>query len=206
MRSIELNVVSRPVGESPRRLRRAGTVPGVLYGAGRDSVCVKVDAREFSRSGAASHGAHLIRLRSAEAALDQALALVQAVQGHPVSGEPIHVDFLRVDENKPVTAPVAIAFVGKSKGVALEGGILQPLRRELEVRALPSRLPEQIEVDVTALGVHDAIHVADLVMPEGVEAVFQDNFTIVSVVSPTVETAPAPAEGAAEAAPAAAAS
>ena len=186
MRSIELNVVSRRADQSARRLRRAGALPGVLYGAGGESVSVQVDEHEFAKSGLASHGTHLIRLRSAEAALDQCLALVQDVQGHPVSSLPIHVDFLRVDINKPVTTSVAIAFVGKSKGV-LEGGILQPVRRELEVRALPTNLPEQIEVDVTALGIHDAIHVADLVLPEGVEVLYQENFTLVSVLSPTVE-------------------
>ncbi len=201
MRSIELNVVSRPAGESPRRLRKSGSLPGVLYGAGADSICVKVDAHEFAKSGLASHGAHLIKLRSVEAALDQGLALVQAIQGHPVSGTPIHVDFLRVDATKPVTASVALAFVGKAKGI-IEGGILQPVRRELEVRALPSALPEQIEIDVTPLGVHDALHVADLTLPAGVEAIFQENFTIVSVLPPTVEAptdtgAEAGAEGAA---------
>src|SRR5690606_29249773 len=113
MRSIELNVVSRPAGESPRRLRKSGSLPGVLYGAGAESISVKVDAHEFAKSGLASHGAHLIKLRSVEAALDQGLALVQAIQGHPVSGTPIHVDFLRVDANKPVTASVVLAFVGK---------------------------------------------------------------------------------------------
>ena len=92
--------------------------------------------------------------------------------GHPVSGLPIHVDFLRVDANKPVTASIALHFTGKAKGVANEGGILQPARREIEVRALPANLPEQIDVDVTSLGIHDAIHVADLQLPEGVEAVF----------------------------------
>lgn len=188
MRSIELNVVSRPAGESPRRLRKSGSLPGVLYGAGAESICVKVDAHEFAKSGLASHGAHLIKLRSVEAALDQGLALVQAIQGHPVSGTPIHVDFLRVDANKPVNASVALSFVGKAKGM-VEGGILQPLRRELEVRALPATLPEQIEVDVTELGIHDALHVADLALPTGVEAVYTENFTIVSVLPPTVEAA-----------------
>lgn len=189
MRSIELSVVSRPDDESPRRLRRAGQLPGVLYGAGAESLRVKVDAHEFAKSGLASHGAHLIKLRSVEAALDQGLALIQEIQGHPVSGTPIHVDFLRVDANKPVTASVALAFVGKAQGI-IEGGILQPLRRELEVRALPGNLPEQIEVDVTPLGIHDALHVEDLTLPAGVEAIFQENFTIVSVLPPTVEATP----------------
>jgi large subunit ribosomal protein L25 len=197
MRSIELNVVARPVAESPRNLRKAGAIPGVLYGAGAETVRIKVDAHEFSKSGLASHGAHLIKLRSADSALDQGLALVQEIQGHPVSGKPIHVDFLRVDVNKPVTTSVALAFVGRAEG-QIHGGILQPVRREIEVRALPMNLPEQIEVDVTPLGIHESLHVADLVLPEGVEAIYQDNFTVVSVLSPTVEATPeaaAPAEG-----------
>jgi large subunit ribosomal protein L25 len=205
MRSIELNVVSRPSGENPRRLRKTGALPGVLYGAGVESVCVQVDAHEFAKSGLSGHGAHLIKLRSAEASLDQGLALIQDIQGHPVSGKPLHADFLRVDANKPVTASIALHFTGKAVGVARDGGILQPARREIEIRALPASLPEQIDVDVTALGIHDAIHIEDLQLPEGVEAVFQDNFTLVSVVPPTVEAAPAAAaEGEAAAAPAAA--
>lgn len=203
MRSIELNVVSRQTEDSAHRLRKTGSLPGVLYGAGADSVRVQVDAHEFGKSGLAGRGAHLIRLRSAEAALDQGLALVQEIQGHPVSGKPIHVDFLRVDANKPVTTSIALAFVGKAKGI-VDGGILQPVRREVDVRALPANLPEQIDVDVTSLGIHDAIHVAELVLPAGVEVVYQDNFTIVSVLSPTVEAvSAAPAGEAAAAAPAA---
>lgn len=194
MRSVELNVVSRPLKETSRRLRRGGSLPGVLYGAGSESVPVMMDAHEFAKSGLASRGAHLIKLRSDDATLDQGLALVQDIQGHPVSGVPIHVDFLRVDVNKPVTTSIALSFVGKPKGL-VEGGILQPARREIDVRALPGNLPETIEVDVSPLAIHDSIHVADLVLPEGVEAVYQDNFTIVSVLSPTVEAAAPGAPG-----------
>ncbi|MBI5505111.1 MAG: 50S ribosomal protein L25 [Deltaproteobacteria bacterium] len=206
MRSIELNVNRRETEESPRGLRRGGVLPGVFYGAGTENVTVKVDALEFSRSGLSGRGAHLIKFRSSDAALDQRLALVHAMQLHPVEGTPLHVDFLRVDENKAVTARVTLAFVGKAKGI-VDGGIVQPIRRDLEVRALPINLPEQIEVDVTALGIHDSIHVEDLPLPEGVEILHAENFTIVTVVSPTVEgKGEAPGEAAvaevAEAAPA----
>jgi len=197
MRSIELNVHRRQIKESPRGLRRGGVLPGVFYGTGTENVNVKVDALEFSRSGLNGRGAHLIKFRSADSALDQRLALVHAMQVHPVEGTPVHVDFLRVDENKAVTARVTLAFVGKAKGI-VDGGIVQPICRDLEVRALPVNLPEQIEVDVTALGIHDSIHVEDLPLPEGVEILHSENFTVVTVVSPTVEEkAEAPAEAAA---------
>jgi large subunit ribosomal protein L25 len=99
---------------------------------------------------------------------------------------------------------VPLSFVGKAAGI-VNGGILQPLRRELEVRALPDRLPNAIEVDVTPLEIGDSIHVADLKLPEGVEALdVQENFTLVTVVPPAVEEAPAAVEAAAvEGAPAA---
>ncbi|HYB97601.1 MAG TPA: 50S ribosomal protein L25 [Candidatus Limnocylindrales bacterium] len=203
MRSIELNVSRRDNAEKTKTLRRSGALPGVCYGAGSGTVSVKVDAHEFSRSGLSGRGAHLIRFRSSEGALDQRLALIHEIQTHPVTGKPLHVDFLRIDENKPVTTRVALAFVGKAKGI-IDGGILQPIVREIDVRALPANLPEQVDVDVTPLGVHDSLHVADLVMPAGVEAVFTENFTIVTVAAPTVEAAPTPAEGTeAAAAPAA---
>lgn len=201
MRSIELNVQSRKAGESPRRIRREGAVPGILYGGGGGGVTVKFDAHEFAKSGLSGHGAHLIKLRSVDGELDQRLALIQEIQGHPVSGAPIHVDFLRVDENRPVSASVAIAFVGRPKG-AIDGGILQPVRRELDVRALPANLPEQIEIDVSGLDVHEAIHVEEVRLPEGVEAVYTENFTIVTVLAPTTDTkaaGEAAAEGAAPA-------
>ncbi len=206
MRSIELNVHRREIEESPKGLRRGGVLPGVFYGAGTENVTVKVDALEFSRSGLSGRGAHLIKFRSTDSALDQRLALVHAMQTHPVEGTPVHVDFLRVDENKAVTARVTLVFVGKAKGL-VDGGIVQPIRRDLEVRALPVNLPEQIEVDVTALGIHDSIHVEDLQLAEGVEILHAENFTIVTVVSPTVEgKGEAPGEAAvaevAEAAPA----
>ncbi len=186
MRSVELNVHRREIEESPKELRRGGVLPGVFYGAGTENVNVKVDALEFSRSGLSGRGAHLIKFKSADPALDQRLALVHAMQLKPVEGTPVHVDFLRVDENKAVTARVTLVFVGKAKGL-VDGGIVQPIRRDLEVRALPVNLPEQIEVDVTALGIHDSIHVEDLPLPEGVEILHTENFTVVTVVSPTVE-------------------
>ncbi len=88
--------------------------------------------------------------------------------------------------NKPVEASVELTFVGKAKGV-VEGGILQPLRREIDVRALPDQIPEAIEVDVSELEIHDVLHVSDLQMPPGVEAVYHEDYSIVTVVPPVVE-------------------
>jgi len=113
----------------------------------------------------------------------------------------LHADFYEVDLTERIAVSIPLHFVGKAVGV-VAGGILQPILRELEVECLPTEIPEFVEVDVTPLGIHEAIHVADLKLPEGVEVVGETTRTIVTVLPPTVEAKPAEA---AEAAPEAAA-
>ncbi len=189
MQRIELQVVKRAADLSAATIRRDGRLPGVLYGAGGENLPVDCDASEFASLGLGSSGAHLIRFASAESSLNQNIALVKEIQTHPVKGTPIHVDFLRVDLNKPVEAAVMLSFTGKAKGV-IEGGIVQPLRRELDVRALPDKLPDVIEIDVSGLDIHESIHLEDVVLPAGVEVPAGENFTIVTVLPPVVEAEP----------------
>ena len=189
MKSVALAVQER--GDEPvaRILRGEGQIPGVIYGAGGANIKVQLDGYQFSRSGLRGHGAHLISFDCDNPALSGSLALIKEVQVHPLSGAVVHIDFLRVDMNKPVTASVTLNYVGKPAGV-VEGGLLQPIRRELEVRALPANLPEHVDVDVSGLAIHDTVHVADVQMGEGVEAIYSENFTLVTVVPPTVEAEP----------------
>jgi len=205
MERIEIQVNKRDTESNPKGMRRSGQLPGIVYGAGGADVAVAVELRAFERSGLSGAGSHIVRFASPDASLNGDMAIIREVQVNPLSGHPIHVDFLRIDMSKPVDAFVPLSFVGKAAGV-VNGGILQPLRRELEVRALPDRLPDEIEVDVTGLEIGDAIHVADLKLAEGVEALdLQENFTLVTVVPPVVEEAPAAVEAAAEGVAAAAA-
>ena len=193
MQSVELNVSKRDGGTPAKVLRRDGIVPGVFYGAGSSPVAVEVDAKEFRRRGRTGHGAHLIRFVSEESRINGALVLVREIQAHPVSGSLVHIDFLRLDPNKPVQTEVALNYTGKAEGV-VAGGILQPIRRDLEVRALPDKLPDSIEIDVTALDIHDSIHIEDLSLPEGVEAIYHENFTLITVVPPVVEVVEEPVD------------
>ncbi len=186
MQGFELNVDKRDGSVSARQLRRQGEIPGVFYGSGGGSVPLKVSAREFSRAGLRGHGATIISFTSSDESLDRGLAMVKEVQIHPVTGAPIHLDFVRVDEATPVNARVSLLYTGKAAGV-IEGGMLQPIRRDLEIRALPRNLPVHIEVDVSDLNIHDSMHVEELKLPEGVEAVISENFTLVTVVPPVVQ-------------------
>lgn len=197
MQSIDLNVIKRSDSESPKGLRRQGTVCAVLYGAGEANVNLKLDLHEFELSGINHHGAQLIRLQSADPDVG-GIVLIKELQSHPVTKTPLHIDFLRVNMSETIDASVPLNYVGKAAGV-VDGGILQPIRRELLIRTLPAALPEEIEVDVTALGIHDSIHVEDLVLAEGLEAIFTENFTLVTVAPPTVE--PEAAEGDGDEAP-----
>lgn len=217
MDNVEISVARR-TGDgkgTARRLRRAGSVPAVLYGPKRTTTSVAVPSAEFEKKVAHLEGSHLIRLLSAgDTELNDRMVLVREIQRHPVTGLALHADFYEVDLTERLAVSVPLRFVGKAEGV-VTGGILQPVLREVEVECLPTEIPEFIEVDVTHLGIHDAVHARELKLPEGVEYKGDPGLTLVTVLPPTVEekkpeVAPvegapvegAPAEGAA-AAPAA---
>lgn len=187
-----------------RRLRRTGKVPGIFYGPKSTAMPIAVDRKDFAAHVANLEGSHLIRFESSVADLQKRVALVREVQHHPVNGGILHVDFYEVDLTQRLKVTVPLHFVGKAKGVA-DGGILQPIVREMEVECLPTDIPQYIEVDVTALLIHDVVHLADVPMPPNVTAVVETNEAVVSVLPPTVEEVKAAAEGAAEGAAAPAA-
>src|SRR6185369_3264624 len=176
MEEITLNIETRAEHgkAAARRLRRSGKVPGVFYGPKSAATPIAVDRKDFAAHVANLEGSHLIRFASAAADLQKRVALVREVQHHPVTGGIIHVDFYEVDLTKRLTVTVPLHFIGRAKGVA-EGGILQPILREMEVECLPTDIPQYIEVDVTALDIHDAVHLADVQMPPNVTAVFETN-------------------------------
>ena len=204
METLTLEVETREgTGKGPaRRTRAQGRMPAVFYGRRNEGRNLSVDARDFGRRIANLEGTHLIELRSKVPQLDKRMVLLREVQHHPVTGVPVHADFYEVALDEAIVVRVALHFEGKAAGVAL-GGILQPIVREMEVRCLPTAIPDYIAVDVSPLAIHDAIHVGDLKLPEGVEAVLDETETVVSVLPPTTEAKPEGAEGAAEAAGAA---
>jgi large subunit ribosomal protein L25 len=185
---------------SARRLRAGGKVPGILYGPKRTTTSIALGAEECERKLTHLEGAHLIRLvhsGGSDPELHERMVLVREMQLHPVSGRAIHADFYEVDLTERLSVSVTLHFVGKPVGV-VNGGILQPILRELEVECLPTEIPEFIEVDVTALDIHDTVHVGQIALPEGVTLVGDSTRTAVTVLPPSIEAKPG--EGAAEAA------
>ncbi len=194
METLEIQVDVREGGskQKSRRLRRGGKVPGVLYGPKTQAVALEIDKKEFSARVAGLAGSHLVRLKSTSSALADKVALVKEMQFHPISGDVMHADFYEVDLSARILVHVPLHFVGKAAGV-VRGGILQPVVREVEVECLPLDIPEFFNVEVSALDIGDSAHIEDLTMPEGVTALQPLNFTLVTVVPPTVEEAPTPA-------------
>jgi large subunit ribosomal protein L25 len=200
LETLEIQADAREAGtkQKARRLRRAGKIPGVLYGPKTQPVALELDAKDFSSRVAGLEGSHLVRLKSASDTLAEKVALVKDMQYHPISGQVTHADLYEVDLTAKIQVHVPLHFLGKAIGVT-RGGILQPIVREIEVECMPLDIPEFFNVDVSDLDIGDGVHIEDLPMPSGVVAIYESNFAMVTVATPTVEEAPvaaAPVEGA----------
>jgi len=190
-----------------RRLRKDGRIPVVLYGRGEKPMNLSVHAKEFTNLMKGSSGTNaLIDLSVTGAQAGQLVVMVKDFQTDILKHSISHVDLLKIDMTKKITVRVPITVTGKAVGVT-NGGLIELVNRELEIRCLPGNIPQKIDVDITPLDVGHSYHTKDLKLPEGVEAVTGAEQTIVSIVTPREETAAAaeaaPAEGAAAAAPAA---
>jgi large subunit ribosomal protein L25 len=184
--STTLQISSRDTGSSraTRRLRREGQVPGVLYGLGQDPVSFAADARAL-RNALAGSGAVL------ELDLDGAKtsAVVKETQRHPVRGEIIHLDLVRVDLKKAIAALVTVELVGgEDSPGAKNGGIIAQITREVNVEALPNAIPESIVFDVSGVEVNDTVGLDALQMPDGVTLLDEtEDVVLVTVTPPTIE-------------------
>jgi large subunit ribosomal protein L25 len=192
LETLEIQADKREPGSKhkARRLRRDGKVPAILYGPKTQPVSLQLDKKDFTARVAGLEGSHLVRLKSPASDLTDKVALVKDMQYHPITGDVIHADLYEVDLTAKIQVRVPLHFVGKAAGV-VRGGILQPAVREIEVECLPLEIPPFFEVEVSALDIGDSLHVEDLPMPSGVQALYESNFALVSVVPPTVEEAPA---------------
>lgn len=187
-------------GKAARRLRHEGALPAVVYGKGHKPKNLELDEREFGRVfGRAGH-TQLVDL-VIESGRPQKV-LIKAVQVSPRKNNPIHVDFHQLSLREKIQIEVPLSFVGEAPGVRLGNGDLLPLSQALRVETLPTDIPETIEIDVSGLEEADAtIHVADVVLPEGVTTVEDPETPLVKLqphrVSELEEAAEEGAEGAA---------
>jgi large subunit ribosomal protein L25 len=199
METVELNCEPRPVRPKGlvNRIRHEGRVPGVVYGNRGATTAIAVGSGDLKTRVHSAARQRLIRLKSGATELDGKHVIIKDIQRTPVSGRILHVDLYEVDLNKPLRVAISIRFVGRAAGI-VDGGILQPLEREIEVECLPLEMPETIEVDVTPLKIHDVMHVSALKFTGNVKPIFDTDYPVVTVLPPTVAEAPvveAPVEG-----------
>jgi large subunit ribosomal protein L25 len=164
-----------------RKLRAAGRVPAVLYGHGKDTRWLSVDARDlFHLLHGAAGGNVLIDLVVDG---EKTMAMAREIQRDHVRGQYLHVDFLEVRRDEKVTVDVPVHLVGESAGVKA-GGVLEHHLWELKIECLPQDLPDAIEADISALNVNDSLHVSDIVVPEVCTVLTPLEEIVASVVPP----------------------
>jgi large subunit ribosomal protein L25 len=166
-----------------KRMRANGQIPAVVYGREfGDALPVVIDLREL-RSAMSGHSAHSI-INLAIEGRGTTSVLLHDRQDDVVSKRPLHLDLHAVNLNEEVDATVNIVAVGSAAGVK-NGGILDLVAREIDVRALPANVPDHIEIDVRELEIGQALHVRDLVVPEGVKIMAEPDDIVVSVLPPS---------------------
>lgn len=175
-----------------RGLRRQGQIPAILYGEG-EPISLTADPKVLLRALGTEAGENVIlNLTIVDGKDFTRKAMVKEVQVDPVTGKPLHADFLAISMERPIEVEVPVEVAGVPEGVKEKGGILDQILREIRVRCLPVAIPDRIGLDVSSLDIGDVLHVSDLPIPEGVELLTDREQAVVMVAAPAVEEVAAP--------------
>ncbi len=173
----------RPLGTRPaRRLRQEGKVPAVLYGKDADPIAIAVGARDLRRVLSTEAGINAIL--NVEVDGKGHTVLARELQRHPVRGDIIHLDFVKISLTDRVEATVHIEFVGEPAGVREDGGIIETVNQTVALSAVVTNIPDSIQLDISDLHIGDGLKVADLPDLAGVEYLDDPELTLVTVSAP----------------------
>lgn len=181
-----------------RATRRAGRVPGVIYGNKQDPILISLDpialTKEMHQPGFFGH------VYEVSVGSDKYKVLARDLQLHPINGMPTHIDFMRFSAKTRLAIEVTVEFVNEDKCPGLkEGGVLNVVRHEVELRCTPDNIPETLVCDLEGLSIGDSLHISAVTLPEGVEPTITDrDFTIATIAAPTVAKEVEEEEGDAE--------
>jgi len=201
MAGIVLNVEKRERTGSggARATRNSGLIPGVLYGGARGSIPIEIKAKDVEmalRSG--KFLSHMVELNHQG---EKQPVIPRAIQFHPVTDLPIHVDLYRVEENSEIDIDVVVHFRNHEASPGLKrGGALNIVRHTIKLRCKANKIPEEIVVDLTGREIGDSIHISSIALPDGARPVIRDrDFTVATIAGrkAEAETTETPAEGAA---------
>ena len=169
-----------------RAMRREGRVPAVVYGNKEEALAIHVEEKALVK--ALSGGHFMNSVVMIDVGGRQARTLPKDVQFHPVTDRPLHVDFLRISEHSKVTVNVPIRFINEEESRGLSrGGVLNTVRHELELICDAAEIPGEIEIDLAGLDIGDSVHISNITLPKGSESAITDrDFTIATIVPPTV--------------------
>jgi large subunit ribosomal protein L25 len=177
-----------------RRLRKAGFIPGVLYGKGKGSYAISVPERALRRALTGQGGLHAILDVVLEGQKTTHASILKDYQQDPIRGHISHIDLHEVRLDQPIQASVTVQLVGEPAG-AKEGGVLSQVQREINVEALPMEIPEHVDLDVSGMAIGDTLRLADLAAIEGVTFLDDPDETVLATVTlPTREVEPEPEE------------
>src|SRR5438477_5435625 len=172
-----------------RQARFRGRVPAVIYGHGRDTQPLELEAKALEKA--------LQGVEPASTIIDLAVdgktvkTLIREIQRHPIRPDIIHVDFYEIHATEKVKLKVPVHLVGNPDGVRNAGGVLDQVTREVEIEVLPENIPDRVELDVTTLKIGDSLHVRELTIPNA-KILTEADLTIATVVPPRAEEVAAP--------------
>ena len=171
-----------------KRLRMEGKLPAVVYGHKTDPIALTIDSKQLLKlivEGKSEHKLFALSIEGNGAPIEKTV-MIKELQIDPLKRNFLHVDFFEVAMDEEITLSLVIKLVGEAPGVEM-GGMLQQVRREIEIKCLPSQIPDTVEIDVSALNIGDSVHLNDIQLPEGVKVLDDADLTIATVLAPTVE-------------------
>jgi large subunit ribosomal protein L25 len=205
MSEITVEVEERATGgrSAARRLRREGRIPAILYGGGREALPVSVRPGDVEQVLHGERGLNTLFHLRLEGKDLRRLVMVKEYQADPISDRIIHADFVRVDEDQMLQLRLSVRLEGTPDGVKNEGGVLDFVNREVNIRCLPKDIPDALHGDVSSLQIGQTLTVGDVEIPEGVEALDVPETVLVTISAPRKIEEPVVAveEEVAEAAP-----
>jgi large subunit ribosomal protein L25 len=178
-----------------KRLRREGKLPAVVYGHKTAPIALTIDSKQLLNlivEGKSEHKLFDLSIEGNGKPIEKTV-MIKELQIDPLKRNFLHVDFFEVSMDEEITLSLVIKLVGEAPGVEM-GGVLQQVRREIEIKCLPSQIPDSVEIDVSALNIGDSIHLNDIQLPAGIKVLDDADLTIATVLAPTVEKEVAPEE------------
>ena len=171
---------------SARAARRAGRIPAIIFGDKKETISIDIEEREYKKI--MNQSGIFSRLLDLSVEGKSNLVLTRDIQFHPVSENPLHVDFLRVGKGSNINVSVPVSFINEELSPGLKtGGVLNTVRFELELMCPADSIPEKIEINLEGLVVGDSIKISSVNLPDGVSSTITDrDFTIATIAAPTV--------------------